>query len=113
MSSNNIKIAESLATAVSALTPDDHQIFQSTLIKRIIQKTTGICGGHARVRNTRIAVWTLISLAQQGMDDDTILQDFPGLTHLDLWITRMYYRDHHDEIDTLIIAHHREDGWDV
>ena len=111
--SSNVKLAESLATAVSALTPDDYPIFQSTLIAQAIQKTPGVCGGHARVRNTRITVWTLISLAQQGMDDDAILQDFPGLTHFDLWITRMYYRENHDEIDALITSHHSEDRWDV
>jgi type III restriction enzyme len=29
--------------------------------KKFIQKTPGICGGNARIRDTRIAVWTLVS----------------------------------------------------
>lgn len=109
----NAKLAKSLAAAVTALTTDDYQIFQSTLIAQTIKKTPGICGGQARVRHTRIVVWTLISLAQQGMNDDAILQDFPGLTQFDLWIVRLYYRDHSDEIDALIASHHSEDKWDV
>lgn len=35
-------------------------------ITEIIRKTSGVCGGYACVRNTRIPVWTLVSLRQQG-----------------------------------------------
>lgn len=63
----NAKLVESLAEAVNALSPEDYTLFQSTLITKTIQKTLGVCGGHARIRNTRISVWTLISLAKQGV----------------------------------------------
>ena len=34
-------------------------------ITAAIQKIPGVCGGHACVRNTRIPVWTLVSLRQR------------------------------------------------
>ncbi|NES22447.1 MAG: DUF433 domain-containing protein [Symploca sp. SIO3E6] len=58
----NTKLVKSLAEAVNALEPEHYALFQSTLITKTIQKTPGVCGGNARIRNTRIAVWTLISL---------------------------------------------------
>ncbi|MBS0016858.1 MAG: DUF433 domain-containing protein [Arthrospira sp. SH-MAG29] len=102
----NPKLVESLAEAINALAPDDYALFQSTLIAKTIQKTEGICGGHARIRNTRIAVWTLISLTQQRMDEDTLLHNFPGLTPFDLLAARTYYKANTPEIDALIVSHH-------
>jgi len=109
----NAKLVESLAEAVNALSPEDYALFQSTTITKSIQKNPGVCGGHARIRNTRIAVWTLISLANQGMDEDALARDFPGLSHFDLLAARTYYRANPEEIDALIASHHSEDDWDV
>ncbi|MBC6423837.1 MAG: DUF433 domain-containing protein [Hormoscilla sp. SP5CHS1] len=109
----NAKLVESLAEAVNALEPEHYALFQSTLITKTIQKNPDVCGGHARIRNTRIAVWTLISLANQGMDEEALVRDFPGLTHLDLLAARTYYRANPEEIDALIASHHSEDDWDV
>lgn len=108
----NTRLVESLAEAVHSLSPDDYALFLSALMTKIIQKTPGVCGGHARIRNTRIPVWTLISLIQQAMDDETLANEFPGLTEFDLLAARMYYRAHPTEIDGLIDSHHREQGWD-
>lgn len=38
--------------------------------KKLIQKTPGVCGGNPRIRDTRIAVWTLVSFRQQGVLDE-------------------------------------------
>lgn len=108
----NAKLVESLAEAVNALSPEDYSLFQSALLAKSIQKTTGICGGQARVRNTRIAVWTLISLMEQGESDAALLVDFPGLTSFDLVAVRQYYRAHSDEIKSAIVSQHDETGWD-
>ncbi|MGB3788638.1 MAG: DUF433 domain-containing protein [Phormidesmis sp.] len=109
----NTKLVESLAEAINALSADDYSLFHSTLIDRAIQKTVGVCGGYARVRNTRIAVWTLISLTDQGMDDDALLENFPGLTYFDMLAVRLYYQANRQEINSLILSHHSDDGWDV
>ena len=53
-------------------------------ITEIIQKTPGISGGNACVRNTKIPVWILVSLRQQGATEQELLNNYPGLTLDDL-----------------------------
>jgi hypothetical protein len=56
----NTQLANSLAAAVSALSLEDFQGFQAALLEHMVKKTPGVAGGHACVRNTRIAVWTRV-----------------------------------------------------
>ncbi|MEN8443488.1 MAG: DUF433 domain-containing protein [Cyanobacteria bacterium J06555_13] len=109
----DVKQVESLAETISALSSEDYSLLQSILITKTIQKTTGVCGGHARVRNTRIPVWTLVSLTKQGMDENELLKDFPGLTHFDLLAVQSYYKASKTEIDDLIASHHSDQDWYV
>ncbi len=102
-----------MAEAVSALSLEDFQAFQAALLGQMVKKTPGVVGGHACIRNTRIAVWTLVSLGQQGMNDEGLVKNFPGLTPFDLLAARVYYRTHQAEIDALIASHHSEDAWDA
>ncbi|MEB3290443.1 MAG: DUF433 domain-containing protein [Leptolyngbya sp.] len=108
----NTQLATSLAEAVSALSLEDFQAFQIALLGHMVQKTPGVAGGHACIRQTRIAVWTLISLAQQGLEETDLIRNFPGLTPLDLLAARIYYQTHQNEIDHLITSHHSEEDWD-
>ncbi|WP_204137124.1 DUF433 domain-containing protein [Halomicronema sp. CCY15110] len=109
----NTKLVESLVEAVQSLPPEDYALFQTTLSDRLVRKTPGVAGGHACIRSTRIAVWTLISLQQQGADDAELLHNFPGLTPLDLVATRAYYVGHAEEIDNLIASHPAEEAGEV
>lgn len=109
----NTQWANSLAESVTALSLEDFQAFQAALLAQMVKKTPGVAGGHACVRNTRIAVWTLISLAQQGIDDAGLVKNFPGLTPFDLLAVRVYYQTHQAEVDDLITSHHSEDAWDA
>ena len=111
--STNTQLTNSLAEAVSALSLEDFQAFQTALLEHMVKKTPGVAGGYACVRNTRIAVWTLVSLAQQGVDDERLVKNFPGLTPFDLLAVRGYYQTHQAEIDDLISSHHSEDVWDA
>ena len=71
-------------------------------ITEVIQKTPGVCGGQACVRNTRIPVWTLVSLRQQGATEQELLDNYPGLTLKDLTAVWGYYYNHKSEIDLII-----------
>jgi hypothetical protein len=62
----NIQLVDSLIQVIESLTPEESLLFQEKLSARAIQSTPGVCGGNARIRNTRIPVWTLVSLHQQG-----------------------------------------------
>jgi len=95
----NTKLVESLVQMVESLSAEDYALFQQKLTGRIIQKTAGVCGGNARIRNTRIPVWTIISLQNQGAGDREILENFPILTPFDLIAARVYYQNNVLEID--------------
>lgn len=67
-----------------------------------IEKTTGICGGDARIANTRIPVWQLILQRKFGQDDQQVLASYPTLTSADLDAAWAYYRDNPVEIEQSI-----------
>jgi uncharacterized protein (DUF433 family) len=100
----NPQLVDSLVQVIESLPQDDYALFQEKLIIKTIQKTKGICGGYARVRNTRIAVWTIISLQHQGADEPELLRNFPILTPFDLMAVQVYYQTHKNEIDHLIAS---------
>jgi uncharacterized protein (DUF433 family) len=104
----NTKLVESLAQVIESLAPDEYVLLQEKLKSRAIQKTIGVCGGHAKIRNTRIPVWTIISLQQQGANSPELLRNFPSLTVDDLRNTQFYYTNHQEEIDHAIASHQYE-----
>lgn len=69
-----------------------------------IQKIPGVCGGNARIRNTRIPVWTIIAFYKLGASDAEILRNYPGLTPEDLKVAVSYYEQHQYEIERAIAA---------
>jgi len=64
-----------------------------------VQKTAGVCGGRACIRNTRITVWGLVNSRRLGLADEQILHNIVGLTPEDLHAAWDYYRKHPTEID--------------
>jgi uncharacterized protein (DUF433 family) len=71
-------------------------------LQQPIRQTPGICGGAARIRDTRIPVWTIVTYQQQGATDSELLHNYPGLTLQDLQAVRNYYQLNREEIDRQI-----------
>lgn len=71
---------------------------------KIIQKTPRVSGGHACIRNTRIPVWTLVSLRQQGATEQELLRNYLSLTLEDLTAVWGYCYNHQSEIDCIIAS---------
>jgi uncharacterized protein (DUF433 family) len=69
---------------------------------KIIQKIPGVSGGYACIRNTRIPVWTLVSLRQQGATEQELLNNYPSLTLEDLTTVWGYYYNHQSEIERIV-----------
>jgi uncharacterized protein (DUF433 family) len=67
-----------------------------------IQRTPGVCGGDACVRNTRITVWGLVLARRLGASEAEIVSNTQGLRADDLEAAWEYYRDHKDEIEEQI-----------
>ena len=72
--------------------------------KTWIQKTPGVCGGRACIRNTRITVWGLENQRRLGASDEQILQSITGLTPEDLRAAWRYYDENRAEIDADITS---------
>jgi uncharacterized protein (DUF433 family) len=100
----NTQLVDSLIQVIESLSLEESNLLLTKLHIRAIQKTPGICGGDARIRNTRIPVWTLVSFRQQGADDAELLRNYPGLIPADLEAAWAYYSQHTDEIDQVIAA---------
>jgi uncharacterized protein (DUF433 family) len=66
--------------------------------KALLRKTAGVSGGSACVRDTRIAVWMLWQLREEGRTDPQLLEDYPSLTKQDLAAAWEYARQHPTEI---------------
>ncbi len=98
----NQKLVESLVQAIESLPQDDYIFFQQKLTDRSIQKKEGVCGGQARIRNTRIPVWTIISLQNQGASEGEILENYPTLTPFDLMVVQDYYTHNAEEINEIL-----------
>jgi uncharacterized protein (DUF433 family) len=71
----------------------------STVETPAVQKTPGVCGGKACIRNTRIAVWGLIMYYRLGATDAKLLEAYPTLTPADLDAAWEYYRGNPVEIE--------------
>ena len=98
----NTQLVDSLIQVIESLSPEESSLLLTKLQTKSIQKTLGVCGGDARIRNTRIPVWTLVSFRQQGADSTEFLRNYPGLIQTDLDAAWAYYSQHPDEIERAI-----------
>jgi len=69
-----------------------------------IEKTTGVCGGAARIAGTRIPVWQLVAARETGASEGQLLMDFPRLEARNLVDAWAYAADHREEIRAQIHA---------
>ncbi|MGG6269321.1 DUF433 domain-containing protein [Leptolyngbya sp. AN03gr2] len=67
-----------------------------------IEKTPGICGGDARIANTRIPIWVLVQAQNLGNSDAQILTNYPTITAIDLSNAWRYAEAHPAEIEQAI-----------
>jgi uncharacterized protein (DUF433 family) len=103
----NIQLVDSLIQVIESLTPEESLLFQEKLSARAIQSTPGVCGGNARIRNTRIPVWTLVSLHQQGAREAELLRNYPGKVGSRFRECLALLR-HREEIDRIIVSDRTE-----
>jgi uncharacterized protein (DUF433 family) len=68
-----------------------------------IQKTPGLIGGDACIRNTRIAVWMLVEAKRMGITDAELLKSYdPPLSQADLDTAWAYAAANTEEIEQAI-----------
>ena len=67
-----------------------------------IQKTPGVCGGDACIRQTRIPIWVLVNASRLGVSEAGLLEDYPTVRATDLANAWAYADTYPDEIETAI-----------
>ena len=99
---------QQLQPKLLALSPDEKAQAINLLVASLtnswpgIKKASGVMGGDACIRQTRIPVWLLVSLRDQGATETYLLEDYPGLTATDLANAWLYADTHTDEIAAAI-----------
>lgn len=99
---------QQLQTQLLALSPAEKAQAIQILVASLsgtwlgIEKTPGVMGGDACIRQTRIPVWLLVSLRDQGASEADLLDDYPTLTASDLANAWLYAEIYSDEIKTAI-----------
>ncbi len=69
-----------------------------------IESTSGVMGGVACIRQTRIPVWMLEEARRLGTSEAALLHNYPTLTTQDLSNAWDYALSHQEEIDAQIEA---------
>ena len=90
---------EHIERLLPQLTPDERERVASLVAPVQIQHTPGVNGGSARIRQTRIAVWTLEEARREGMSNEVILEMYPALSLGDLEATWRYVAQNPEEIE--------------
>lgn len=91
----NLNPEEKLALAKSLLV----QVYPVESTETGIVKTPGVCGGSARIANSRIPVRSIIEAKQLNVSDDELLSSYPTIGKKDIENALIYYAKHRDEIE--------------
>ncbi len=83
---------------------DLEELVAEDQIRDRIVKTPDVCGGDARIKNTRLSVWGLEEWRRLGWSDAKILDAYPQLKREDLAAAWAYAEQHPDEIEGAIRA---------
>lgn len=89
---------ELLTSSKELLTSSPEEKYEIIQILDGINKTPNVVGGNARIRNTRIPVWSLVQSRQMGSSDLELLEAHPELTQIDLNNAWVYAEAFSDEI---------------
>jgi uncharacterized protein (DUF433 family) len=73
-----------------------------------INKTPGVMGGEACIRDTRIPVWLLVSYSRLGLSEAKLLENYPTLLAIDLVNAWNYAAAYSDEINAAIARQDEE-----
>ena len=64
-----------------------------------IEKKKDVVGGRAKIKDTRIPVWSIIAYLQSGHTYEYLLENFPSISREDIQACEQYYTRHKDEIE--------------
>jgi uncharacterized protein (DUF433 family) len=81
--------------------PDNITNSLNVINPRVV-KTSGICGGDARIAGTRMSIWCLVASRNAGCSDERLLGLYPHLQQDDLEAAWQYFESNQEEIKHLV-----------
>ena len=77
---------------------------ETTVERKHIETTPGVCGGQPRIAGHRIRVQDVVLWIEQGQSPDEIVSSFAQLSLADVHAALAYYYDHRQAMDAQIKA---------
>jgi uncharacterized protein (DUF433 family) len=74
----------------------------------LLVRSPGVCGGRLRIEGTRITVLQLAALYRGGLSAEEIVEQYPHLTHAQVYAALAYYHANRPEIDEELAAESEE-----
>jgi len=76
----------------------------STILETNLVRTPGICGGRLRIDGTRMTVNQIVTLHNQGLAADQIVEQYPQRTLAEIFAVLAWYHAHKAEFDRELAA---------
>jgi uncharacterized protein (DUF433 family) len=80
----------------------------STVLEVTLVRTPGICGGHLRIDGTGLSVNQIVTLHNQGLSAEQIVEQYPQRTLREIYAVLAWYYEHKAEFDAELAAEDRE-----
>jgi uncharacterized protein (DUF433 family) len=80
----------------------------STVLEVTLVRTPGICGGHLRIDGTGLSVNQIVTLHNQGLSAEQIVEQYPPRTLREIYAALAWYYEHKVEFDEELAAEDRE-----
>jgi len=71
----------------------------STVLETNLVRTPGICGGRLRIDGTRMTVNQIVTLHNQGLSAEQIVEQYPHRTLAEIYAVLAWYHAHKAEFD--------------
>jgi uncharacterized protein (DUF433 family) len=76
----------------------------STVLETTLVRTAGICGGRLRIDGTRMTVNQIVTLHNQGLNAEQIVEQYPQRSLAEIYAVLAWYHDHKAEFDCELAA---------
>jgi uncharacterized protein (DUF433 family) len=80
----------------------------STMLEVTLVRTPGVCGGNLRIDGTGLSVNQIVTLHNQGLSAEQIVEQYPHRTLREIYAVLAWYYEHKTEFDEELAAEARE-----
>jgi uncharacterized protein (DUF433 family) len=78
------------------------------MLEVTLVRTPGVCGGNLRIDGTGLSVNQIVTLHNQGLTAEQIVEQYPHRTLREIYAVLAWYYEHKNEFDEELAAEARE-----